>query len=243
MRDIRNSFRRMVMEGFTILLVGSVTQTVGLAKSHQSGSSGWRPLFHQELKKATGAKESFIWKDGVLKATGEGMLWTRTEYENFVLELDFKNGKGANSGVALHCSDIENWVPNSIEVQLCDDHAAEWAEKPPHWHCGAIFGHTAPEKSMVKKPGQWNDMTVICQADIVYVILNDRTVTIMDRSRYGSAEENPDGSAIPSWLSKPVAKLPLKGHIGLQGKHGQSPTSFRNMRIKPLPGAESEHRR
>ena len=51
---------------------------------------------------------------------------------------------------------------------------------------------------------------------------------------YTSAEKNPDGTAIPAWLSKPKATLPPGGVIGLQGKHGASAIWFRHLKIKPL---------
>jgi len=52
--------------------------------------------------------------------------------------------------------------------------------------------------------------------------------------KWTSAKTNPDGSEIPAWLSRPKAELPQKGHIGLQGKHGDSPIYFRNVKIKVL---------
>jgi hypothetical protein len=54
----------------------------------------------------------------------------------------------------------------------------------------------------------------------------------MDMSQWTSAKKNPDGSKIPSWLSRPVAELAPKGYIGLQGKHAGAPIFFRNIRIK-----------
>ena len=53
-------------------------------------------------------------------------------------------------------------------------------------------------------------------------------------SRYTSATKNPDGSDVPSWLSNPLATLPLKGRIGFQGKHAGAPIYFRNIMIKEL---------
>ena len=46
--------------------------------------------------------------------------------------------------------------------------------------------------------------------------------------------ENPDGSKIPSWLSRPLAEMATKGHVGLQGKHAGAPIYFRNVKIKAL---------
>lgn len=53
-------------------------------------------------------------------------------------------------------------------------------------------------------------------------------------SKWTSPTTNPDGSEIPSWLSKPLAELPTRGHIGFQGKHAGAPIYFRNIRVKEL---------
>jgi hypothetical protein len=87
---------------------------------------------------------------------------------------------------------------------------------------------------MVKKPGEWNRMTVTCKGKIISVTLNGEEVSVMDMAKWTSAKTNPDGSKIPEWLSKPKAELPLKGRIGLQGKHAGAPACFRNIKIKEL---------
>lgn len=65
-------------------------------------------------------------------------------------------------------------------------------------------------------------------------MLNGEMVNKMDMSLWTSAKTNPDGSKIPDWLNKPLADVPLKGHIGLQGKHAGAPIYFRNIKIKEL---------
>ena len=87
---------------------------------------------------------------------------------------------------------------------------------------------------MVKKPGNWNRMTITCKDHMIYVLLNGEQVTTMDMRKWTSAKKNPDGSAIPPWLSKPKADLPTRGKIGLQGKHAGAPIWFRNLKIKEI---------
>jgi len=170
--------------------------------------------------------------DGVLTASKDQGIWTKKQYENYILDLEFKTAPGTNSGVILHCSDRKNWIPNSIEVQIADDFAEKWAKAPATWHCGAVFGHLAPSKSAVKKPGEWNRLTITCKGPMVYVLLNGEAVTTMDMRKWTSAKKNPDGGEIPSWLSRPVAELAPKGYIGLQGKHAGAPIFFRNIKIR-----------
>ncbi len=68
----------------------------------------------------------------------------------------------------------------------------------------------------------------------VTVEINGEIVSTMDMRKWSSAKTNPDGSEIPSWLSKPVALLSDYGHIGFQGKHAGAPIYFRNILIKEL---------
>ncbi len=216
------------------LAMTALTQAADLPKSHPK-SADWPALFKADLSDAIAPKG--IWSvsdDGVLTATEDQAIWTAKDYDNFVVDLEFKNAEGTNSGVIVYCSDIKDWIPNAVEVQIADDFAKKWADSPKTWQCAAVFGHKAATKSLVKKPGQWNRMTVTCKDQMIYVVLNGELVNEMDMSKWTSAKKNPDGSEIPAWLSKPKADLPTKGKIGFQGKHAGAPIYFRNMKIREL---------
>lgn len=64
--------------------------------------------------------------------------------------------------------------------------------------------------------------------------MNGEAVNRFDLDRFTDAKTNPDGSKAPGWLSKPPAGLPQRGHIGFQGKHGDAPVRYRNIRIRDL---------
>ena len=202
-------------------------------KTHPD-SSGWECLFAEDLANATYPKGIWSVSGGVLTATEDQCIWTQKQYERFILDLEFKNAPGTNSGVFVYCSDIKNFIPNSVEVQIADDHSPHRSQSPKTWQCAAIFGHLAATKSAVKKPGEWNRMTITCLGPMIYVLLNGQQVNEFDLRKWTSAKKNPDGSDIPPWLSKPKAELPTKGHIGLQGKHGGVPIYFRNLKVKPI---------
>jgi len=197
-------------------------------------SAAWENLLAPDLSNAIYRKGVWSFKEGVLTATKDQCIWTKKQYENFILDLEFKNDPGTNSGVIVYASNLENWIPNSVEIQIADDFSPRWARSPKTWHCGAVFGHQAPKKSTVKKPGEWNRMTITCAGPKISVMLNAEVVTEIDMKNWTSATKNPDGSEIPPWLSRPLAELPTKGHIGLQGKHGGVPIYFRNLKIKSL---------
>ena len=197
-------------------------------------TAGWKPLFAGDLSDAVAPKGVWTVSDGILTASKDQCIWTRDTYENFVLDLEFKTDPGTNSGVIVYASDIQDWIPNSVEIQIADDYAEKWATAPKTWQCGAVFGHLAPSKRMVKKPGEWNRLSVTCVGKNIRVVLNGETVTVMDMAKWTSAKTNPDGSEIPAWLSKPLAALATSGRIGLQGKHAGAPIFFRNIRIRKV---------
>jgi len=197
-------------------------------------SSGWDDLIARDFSNAEAPERVWVWLGDVLTAAKDQCIWTTDEYDDFILDLEFKTAEGSNSGVIVYCSDTKKWIPNSVEIQIADDYSEKWSNAPKTWQCAAIFGHLPADESRVKKPGAWNRMTVTCHGKEITVALNGEVVTGMDMAKWTSAETNPDGSDIPPWLNKPKAELPTKGRIGLQGKHAGAPIFFRNLKIKRL---------
>jgi len=217
-----------------MLGISAMAQNPSAPASSQPETAGWTNLFAADLSDADFPAGIWTVKDGVLTASEDQAIWTRKDYANFVLDLEFMTAEGTNSGVIVYCSDTKNWIPNSVEIQIADDFAKEWAESPKTWQCGAIFGHLAPSMSMVKKAGEWNHMTVTCQGKMIRVSINGMQVTEMNMDLWTSAKTNPDGSEIPAWLSTPFASLATTGKIGLQSKHAGAPIYFRNVKVKSL---------
>lgn len=207
-------------------------QQPAAASGGHPNSTQWNDLFAKDLSDAEFPAGVWTCTDGILTASEDQCIWTKKDYKNFTLDLEFKTAEGTNSGVIVYCSDMKNWIPNSVEIQIADDYAKQWAESPKTWQCGAIFGHLAPAMSMVKKPGEWNRFTITCKGQLITVMLNGMVVTDMNMGLWTSAKNNPDGSEIPSWLSTPFAELATFGRIGLQGKHAGAPIFFRNMKVK-----------
>jgi hypothetical protein len=194
------------------------------------------PLFTADLSNA--AYDQSVWavdKDGVISASADKELWTTKEYENFELTLEFKNDECTNSGVIIYCTDKRNWIPNSMEIQIADDHCSKWTDWLPISMCGAVYGHLGPSQlGLVKKPGEWNTMKITAIGKNIRIELNGTQVVDMDMNRWTSGTTNPDGTKIPEWLPTPYAELSTKGFIGFQGKHGDATIWFRNIMIREL---------
>jgi len=194
----------------------------------------WPLLFGDGLSQGIDIHGAWMLEDDVMVASEDQSIWSDRNYEDYILDLEFKNAPGTNSGIILHCTDRQKWVPNSIEIQIADDYADKWAKSPKNWQCGAIFGRVAPSASLVKKAGAWNRCTVISQDRMIHVMVNGEWVSHMNMDEHIDVHTNPDGSSIPEWLENPPSTLHAYGQIGLQGKHGDAPIYFRNVRIKEL---------
>ncbi|MFK7789604.1 MAG: DUF1080 domain-containing protein [Phycisphaeraceae bacterium] len=228
----------MLKNSLLLCLVFVVTGCASGASKHcvttHPDSDDWKPLFAADLSDADYPEGVWVVEDGVLTASKDQSIWTQKDYENFALDLEYKVGPNANSGVIVYSVDTKNWIPGSIEIQILDDQGEKWAKIKNNGRSGAIYGHVGPSKSVSKPAGEWNRMTITCVGSQIDVVLNGEHITTIDLTQFTSAEVNPDGTKIPKWLSKPKATLPTKGKVGLQGKHGGAAIWFRNMKIKEL---------
>lgn len=229
---------KKVIIAIAVALLNSVLVTrageSSALKAHPDSKS-WTDLFAADLSNALTPEGVWSWKDGQLTPKDKDeVIWSKKDYQNFIIDLEFNLDPGANSGVLVYNTELPNWVPNTIEIQLLDDAAPKWADVPPTWRCGGIFAHSAPRKPAVKKAGEWNRMTIRCQGPKISVLLNGELVTDMNMKDWKSGKKNPDGSDIAEFEPRPLAEMATKGRIGLQGAHGGIPTHFRNIKIKSL---------
>ncbi|MDD2598615.1 MAG: DUF1080 domain-containing protein [Kiritimatiellae bacterium] len=214
-------------------VVASETQAAQVAV--HPDSRNWSPLFNFALSNAD--FERGVWyidERGRLTADKDEAIWSKREYENFVLDLEYACAPAANSGVLIYATDTKNWIPNTIEIQIQDDLNSHWDKVDDTWRNGGLFGHCAPKVRNVRAAGEWNRMTITAIGQKIKVAVNGEITVDADLADWKSATTNPDGSAIPSWLNKPWAEMPTRGKIGLQGKHGQATIYFRSIKIKEL---------
>jgi hypothetical protein len=166
------------------------------------------------------SKEAFYGKDGVIECNGKGGFWLRTEkeYEDFLLDLEFRISKGGNSGIFIRSAEAGNPAYSGMEIQILDDNG-----KAPNTHStGCIYAAVAPNKNLSKPPGEWNHILIGCLGRNVFIVMNGESVVDINLDDYGKPLEK----------HSPLKERLPKGYIGLQD-HG-SPVSFRNIRIKEI---------
>ena len=197
--------------------------------------AGAKDLFKKDLSNAH-CKES-VWsfnEKGELSSTKDQILWTNDEYENFELTLDFKVTKAGNGGIIIYSKNNDNWIPESIEIQIADyDY---WLGKfGPKGTCGAVFGFQGVDKNYTKPLNEWNTLKLVCRGQSVKVYINGELANDFDMSKFTDKDKNPDGSQPFAWLrAKARAEVPTVGNIGFQGLHGTGNTFYRNIKIKPI---------
>ncbi|MDN3655904.1 DUF1080 domain-containing protein [Ferruginibacter paludis] len=229
------------MKKITLLVLGfcscSVTKVAAQDTAYihpNTKEKGWQDVFTKGLTNAV--FPAGVWKDsaGIFTASKDEALWSKDQYDDFVVDLEFQTAEGTNSGVIVHATDIKDWIPHSVEIQIADDYSKEWSNVSPNWQCGAVFGHKPATNKTLKHPGEWNHFTITCRGKMIWIVLNGTLVNECNMELFTSAKTNPDGSEVPAWLPNPMSTLPLHGYIGFQGKHAGAPIYFRNIKIKKL---------
>ncbi len=211
-----------------ILLACSCAWAKDSAPKGHPKTKGWKDLFTKDLSNAIVGPNSWVMENGVLVAKDHSEIWTKDSYGNFILDFEFKVGKGANSGVFLRPRSTKE-ILSGLEIQL-----HESTDGSRYGMVGAIYDCMPPGKSMAKPAGEWNRFTITCQGDMVYLVFNGELVINADLNNWKEAGKNPDGTK--NKFKMALKDFPRQGPIGFQGLHGkeQSPIWFRNMKIKVL---------
>ena len=152
---------------------------------------GWKS-FHQD-----GAQTADVWSlddQGVLHCKGSplGYLYTEKDYDNFVLELDWRwpAGKGpGNGGVLIRTTGPDKIWPKSLEAQInagdagdfwglngyALDGPAERKKTLEHPQFGKLTN--VKKSAAVEKPaGQWNHYKIVADGPVVTLEINGQTV-------------------------------------------------------------------
>lgn len=166
-------------------------------------------------------------EDGAIAINGGGDVWSRDEYDNFVLDLEWKVDPGANSGVFIRNPKPGDWYAG-MEIQVLDS----FGHNPPDVHdAGANYDVQAPSKNAAKPAGQWNTMRVTARDQNIVVELNGEKVLDQDLSRWTEAGKNPDGSG--NKFKAAYKDMPRRGHIELQD-HDKARAWYRNIRVREI---------
>ena len=169
-------------------------------------------------------------KNGKERIRGMGYLWTKQEFSDFELTLEYKLSAGANSGI-FYRTDKNNPVQGGFEIQLMDNEGFQKkANKvlPPRKLNASFYDGVAPKEDNSKPIGEWNRCKLICKGPEVSFHLNGKRAFKINLDDWKEVGKNPDGSE--NKFKTALKDLPRKGRIGFQN-HGQV-VWFRKISIK-----------
>jgi len=210
---------------FSLLLALVLLRSSGTALQEKDG---FIPLFNgmdlAHWVNVNCASETWTVRDQMIVCTGipHGILRTEKQYENFILELEWRHmKKGGNAGLFIHSDPLPvtgKPFTRSIECQIMDGNhgdvfaiqGASLTPDNPDLKKGGVRSY--PRSERANPTGEWNHYRIECREGTVSLAVNGQVVT----TGY--------------YLN------PRKGYICLESEGSE--IHFRNIRIKELPGTD-----
>ena len=175
--------------------------------------------------------EEAVQKNGKKRLRGMGYLWTRQGFSDFVLELEYRLSKQANSGVFFR-TDPNDPVQGGLEIQLLDNEGIREAngKVDPKKQNVAFYDCQGPSLDASRAIGEWNHFRLSCRGPIMKIELNGKVVNEVDLREWTESGKNPDGTQ--NKFKKAMSQSSPTGRIGFQN-HGKQ-VWFRNVSIVNL---------
>lgn len=198
------------------------------AQEQNKPPEGFVDLFNgRDFSGWAGAVENYEIRDGaiVCKPGKGGTIYTRDEFDNFVVRLEFKLPPGGNNGLAIrYPGSGDTAYVGMCELQVLDSEHPQYAKLDPRQYHGSAYGMVPAKRGYLRPTGQWNSQEVTVTGSRIKVELNDNVILDADLSQVKEFMHN----------SPHPGKDRTTGHFGFAGH--SDPVEFRNVRIKRLSG-------
>ncbi len=185
----------------------------------------WVQLFNgKDLTGWQGDVQGYVVQDGMIVATPKSRnLFTREQYGDFDLYLEFRLTPGANNGIAVRAPMTGHPTFDGNEIQILDDYAPKYKKLKPYQYCGSLYGVVPAKRGHLKPAGQWNTMLISFRGRRVRVELNGAVIVDADIDQAAPGGKTIDHRPHPGLKRS-------RGYIGFLG-HGTR-VDFRNIRIR-----------
>lgn len=205
---------------------------IGSTESNQrlrgKDPAGFKSVFNgKDFSGWAGPVDNYEAKDGVItcKPAKGGTIYTKNEYTNFVVRLEFKLPPGGNNGLAIRYPGTGDTAYDGMcESQVLDDHyeQATGQKIDPRQAHGSAYGMVAAQRGFQRPIGEWNFEEVTVEGSTIRVELNGTVILAADLAPVTTFMA---GHAHPG-------KDRTSGHFGFAGHN--DPVMFRNVAIEPL---------
>lgn len=211
---------------------GSPQTTIGKGTtfrlSEEEKKEGYEVLFDgTSMWQWTSNTDEYVLENGCIvmyPKTGHGNLYTKQQFDDFILRFEFLLTPEANSGLGLRHKMITTQSGyDGMELQILDNEAPIYKDLKPYQYHGSVYGWIPAKRGFLNPPGEWNYQEVVADGDRIKVILNGTVIV--------------DGNLREATKGTPADKIPAtlfykKGHIAFLGHN--SVVKFKNIRIKEL---------
>jgi hypothetical protein len=192
-------------------------------------AKAFEPVFNgKDFTGWAGPVENYEVAEGaiVCKKGKGGNIYTKEEYGDFTVRLEYRVPPGGNNGLAIRYPGTDQ--PSTVamcEVQILDDTAEKYANKlDRRQYNGSVYGMIPAHRGYQRPVGEWNVMEVTARGPTIQVELNGTRIVDGDVSKVTEFMGN-----------KPhPGKDRTSGHFGFAGHN--DPVAFRNIAIKKLEG-------
>ncbi len=211
----------------SLALVTSLRSLSADELSDKEKQEGFISVFNgKDFEGWSGPVDNYEVNDGAIscKAGKGGTIFTKAEYSDFVVRLEFKVPSGGNNGLAIRYPGMgDTAYVGMCELQVLDDNYDKVKGKlDPRQVHGSAYGMVAAKRGFQKPNGEWNVQEVTVKGSTIKVVLNGTVILDCDLK---DVKEFMGNSPHPG-------KDRTKGHFGFAG-HGDA-VGFRNVRIKDL---------
>ncbi len=230
---LRITVRLLLLSSFCIFgMVGCHSAT------HGKKPVPWEVLFDgtsvdhwRGYRKNSFPSQAWTVENGALKTIkgGESVdLITKDQYQNFVLDLEWRISSNGNSGVLIRVAeDAQKSWQSGPEMQILDDDMPVASEHPKH-SAGALYDLIAPVDKHLKPVGEWNHTVIVVDANHVEYWLNAYKIVQyeLNSDELGSLIARSKFKDLPEFGRAETGYIALQSH--------QSEVWFRNIRIRRL---------
>ena len=212
------------------IYIKELTRPEPFTLSPEEKKEGYKILFDgTNMFEWTGnTKDYTLMDDGtitLIPSNGSGgNLYTKNEYDNFIIRFEFMLTPAANNGLGIRTPLEGDAAYLGMEIQILDSEDPIYKDLQPWQYHGSVYGVIPAKRGFLKPLGEWNFEEVVAKGDQIKVSLNGEVIldgNIREVSKNGTI----DGKEHPGLFNK-------KGHIGFLG-HGDE-LKFRNIRIREL---------
>jgi hypothetical protein len=201
------------------------TEANEILRKHDA--KGFEPVFNgKNFDGWDGPLDQYEVIDGaiVCKPKKGGNIYTKEEFADFTVRLEYKLPPGGNNGLAIRSPGGKAHVATQAmcEVQILDDTAAQYAKLDPRQYNGSAYGMVPANRGYLRPVGEWNFIEVTARGSTLVAELNGTRILDTDLSK---VTEFKDKTPHPG-------KDRTKGHFGFAGHN--DPVAFRGIEIRKI---------